>query len=95
MARAERSSHHDLAAGRTWPLRRARGHRIVCLRGELWITIDGELADHFLQTGESFAIETDGRVVVYAVQESAFRTVAPASAPRVQRWWHVLRDAFA
>jgi quercetin dioxygenase-like cupin family protein len=96
MAAPQRSSEQSLLAGRIWPLRRARGHRIVCHRGELWITVDGELEDRFVKAGEALEITTDARLAVYAVEDSAFRVVAPApAAGRRYRWWHALRDALA
>jgi hypothetical protein len=96
MTTPHRSSDTSLPAGRIWPLRRARGHRIVCQRGELWITVDNELEDRFVKAGEAFEITTDARVVVYAFADSAFRLVAPAPpVGRRHRWWHALRDAFA
>jgi hypothetical protein len=95
MASTHRPSDNLLPAGRIWPLRRARGHRIVCVRGELWITVDGRLDDFFLVAGEAFAIETDARIVVYAVEDSAFRVVARELPTTRHRWWHALRNAFA
>jgi quercetin dioxygenase-like cupin family protein len=95
MASTHRPSDNLLRAGRIWPLRRARGHRIVCVRGELWITVDGRLDDYFLAAGEAFAVETDARIVVYAVEDSAFRILASQPATARYRWWHALRNAFA
>jgi hypothetical protein len=95
MANALRSSDTLLAAGTTWPLRRARGYHVACLRGELWITIDGRLDDIFLEPGDTFPIDGDGRVVVFAVKDSAVRVCAPAAAPSARGWRAALRNAFA
>lgn len=95
MANALRSSEKRLAEGRIWPLRRARGYRIACAAGELWVTIDGALDDIFLAPGETLVIPNDGRVVVYAVRDSAFRLVAPVTTAGRQGWWAALRNAFA
>lgn len=93
MADALRSSDTTLAAEKIWPIRRARGHRIICADGELWITIDGQLDDYFLHSGETFVVPGDGRVVIYAVRDSAFRIVAPVAEARRHDWWAVLRAA--
>lgn len=95
MAHALRSSDRALAAGTIWPLRRARGHRIACVDGELWITVDGELEDYFVEPGETFVIVSDARVVVYAVRDSVFQLTAPAAATRRHGWRNALRNAFA
>lgn len=95
MTRDARSTPLPLAAGRIHALRRARGQQIVCLRGELWITVDGDLEDHFVRAGETFVIDTAAPVVLSAVEDSAFRVIAPRAGTTGKRWWSALRNAFA
>lgn len=52
-------------------LRGARGVRISCSRGSLWITQEGVARDDFLVPGVSQEIETDGVVVIEAMLPSS------------------------
>jgi len=48
-----------LAADDPKQLRDACGSRLACLRGTLWITLDGERRDIVLRSGERFVVEVD------------------------------------
>ncbi len=48
----------------------AEGLVLECLRGGVWMTFDGDLADHFLQPGERFAVVGRGHAVIQALEDS-------------------------
>ncbi len=62
----------DLAAGRPAVLERARGTRVECLDGTLWITQDGDNRDIVLPAGSAFVVDRDTRVLVSAVDMARF-----------------------
>jgi hypothetical protein len=49
----------------------ATGTDIVCLRGELWLTQDGDLRDVVLAPGEHFTLDCDGVALVSALPRAA------------------------
>ena len=55
-----------LASGRPLRLTRARGRRVTCERGRVWITAPGEPGDIFLSRGQSWKIPGHGLVLVEA-----------------------------
>jgi uncharacterized protein YaiE (UPF0345 family) len=89
--------HHagiDLEARGHLVLRGARGARLACASGDLWITQDGDVDDHFIGAGETFEIAVDGSVIVQARRASRLMLVPPAPASRVGRlaaWFGVAR----
>lgn len=52
-------------------LRGARGVRLSCGRGSLWVTQEGVARDDFLVPGASQVVETDGTVVIEAMTPSS------------------------
>jgi hypothetical protein len=54
---------------------------VHCLEGVLWITREGDPADHVLGIGGSWTAAGPGMVVVEAVEDSAFAVMEPASLP--------------
>ncbi len=48
----------------------AEGLVLECLRGGVWVTFDGDYADHFLQPGERFAVAGRGHAVIQALEDS-------------------------
>jgi hypothetical protein len=52
-------------------LRGARGVRLACRKGSLWITQEGVARDDFLVPGVCQEIETDGMVVIEAMLPSS------------------------
>jgi hypothetical protein len=48
-----------------------RGTEIHCLEGMLWITQDGDLADHVIGGGEKFIVDRKGKVVLQALNTSS------------------------
>lgn len=59
----------------------AQGTRLVCTRGELWITQEHDLDDHFIARGEAMTVDRPGLVIVSALEESGVRIEAPAREP--------------
>jgi len=76
-----------LAENRPLAAREARGALIVCTRGQVWITIEGEAGDIFLHTGQSHRIVSNGLALFEAVGHGAIRVEAP---PRGSRWLRAL-----
>lgn len=60
-----------LTAGRTVRLRRARGLKVACLRGTVWITQDGDLRDIIVGSGEAFTVDRDGLLLIHAFGAAA------------------------
>ncbi|HWQ40267.1 MAG TPA: DUF2917 domain-containing protein [Burkholderiales bacterium] len=54
-------------------LRQARGARILCLAGCLWITQEGNLKDEVLRPGESLTVQRDGLTLITALTPSSVR----------------------
>ena len=48
----------------------AAGTRVLCLRGELWITQDGDLEDHFIHAGDALVLDRSGPTIVSASSPS-------------------------
>ena len=53
-----------LAQHATTTLRLARGTRIAVSAGRLWVTVPGDLDDHFIRAGEELVLARGGRVVL-------------------------------
>src|SRR3954463_5656339 len=47
------------------------GGRIVCRAGTVWVTREGDGADHVLSAGEALDLTRRGRVVVQALTDAA------------------------
>lgn len=62
---------------------RPRGLRLSCVRGDLWITVDGDPIDHVLAAGEHFEPADSRRVLVYGLGDAVLRVQpAPALQPK-------------
>lgn len=48
-------------------------HSLRCVSGALWITFDGDPADHVLQAGATIEAEGRGAVIAYALENSVLR----------------------
>ncbi len=66
-----------LQADQYLKLKGARGTRLTCRDGMLWITQEGVLRDDFLAPGCALTIATDGVVLVEAMSASSLH-IAPA-----------------
>ena len=61
----------------------ARGGRIVCLRGTVWVTRHGDPEDHLLTAGQSVATGTAGSALVQGLGDAAIALEsAPESCPQ-------------
>lgn len=62
-------------------LRDARGLRVECARGRIWVTAEGQAGDFYLNAGEGMRITTSGLVLVEGVPRGSVRLVADAPWP--------------
>jgi hypothetical protein len=81
----------EFALEENYPLRfsKAKGRRIECVSGIVWITVYNELPDYMLMPGEVFVIPNNGLSVVEAIEHCHVRIDLP-SLPR-----HVIDRLFA
>ncbi|WP_372524617.1 DUF2917 domain-containing protein [Piscinibacter sp.] len=63
-----RHARLPLCHGQMLRLRRARHTRLTCVRGEAWVTLDGDLRDIVLSPGDTFVVDSDAAVVVYPLR---------------------------
>ncbi len=63
-------------------LKDAKGTRVLCLEGELWITQDGDYEDYLVRPGETLAIAGDGPAIVQARVASRLLLLEPDMKPR-------------
>lgn len=68
---------------RTLRIRRPRGHRVVAVCGEVWVTQERRLDDVVLRTGETHVLDGDGTAVITAFESSDVEVVPPAPADPV------------
>ena|SRR5215510_1944619 len=61
-------------------LREARGARVVCLSGALWLTQEGHADDVVLQPGETLRITRGGLTLVTALRSSELRVIEPCKS---------------
>jgi hypothetical protein len=87
----------SLIRHRTLTLQAAQVRAIEAVKGELWITIDGNCNDFFVAAGESINIPCDaGNVVVESTSSTAIARVAlAAQSPLVERIGPSFAQAFA
>jgi hypothetical protein len=74
-----RSSVHRIENG--------KGSEVLCLKGTVWITQEGDPRDVILGSGQSFVLDRKGVAVAYALRDAAVTIAAPghispASEPR-------------
>jgi hypothetical protein len=75
----------DLQASGVLTLTGAQGLRIRCESGSLWVTLEGDPTDHWLQPRQCLTIRSPGRVVIEASQASGVRLLAPIKRLAVPR----------
>jgi hypothetical protein len=72
-----------LRVGKLARLANACNTRLTCLRGQAWITVDGEARDIVLEAGEQFTIDSNRHVIVHPLRAGApLELEIDASAPR-------------
>lgn len=52
-----------------------RGSTIVCLKGNLWVTQQGDAADYLLGAGERLVVSRRGTVLVQGISEAKTRII--------------------
>ena len=84
MARDTTIRRLSLGSGELVNLDDARGTTIRVRRGQVWITQDGDLADHVLDAGTSWAVERNGRTIVQAQHPTIVELSGNAAAHAVR-----------
>lgn len=78
--------HVELKRGSTFELAGARGNKLTCVTGTIWITQHQRNNDWVLQSGECLTIENPGKVVISACNDSA------TFSAQQRKNEHVIRD---
>ena len=65
--------HAELAAGQVLTLDAARGLRVTCESGQLWVTEEAQPDDVWLAAGQRVRLAGDGRAVVEAKVAASVR----------------------
>jgi hypothetical protein len=74
-------------------VRDAKGTRVTCVSGALWITEDHRESDVILEAGEAFTIDRSGLTLIMALQPASLRlsqhreSLAARLAGRFSRLW--------
>ena len=63
----------------------AKGVRIVCTAGRVWLTVEGEAGDFLLAAGESHLVEGHGLALLEAIGDGRVRF-----EPAVKPWQRLL-----
>lgn len=75
-----------LAGGRPLRLSEARGVRVTCLFGTIWITMAGEVADLILHAGDSCQIARNGLTLIESIGCGRLRLERPAPS-WIEKLW--------
>jgi Protein of unknown function (DUF2917) len=62
-----------------------KGQPVVCRKGSIWITQDGDVRDVVLREGESFTLDRAGPAIVQSFEPAAFCLGKPARRARRER----------
>jgi quercetin dioxygenase-like cupin family protein len=73
----------ELPEGNIIPLRDARGAKVVCLEGSLWITLDQHRNDIVLQRGQSYEVPKNGITLVQAMGAARLSIEALGVTPQL------------
>jgi hypothetical protein len=73
----------ELEQGDLLPLDSAKGVRISCVEGSLWLTEERGAADVVLQPGQSYEVEATGRTLVQAMSRSRVAVEALGERPQL------------
>lgn len=66
-------------------LQRARGLRITCTAGTIWITVTGEPGDIFLAPGQTYQVGSNGLALIESIGAGRIRLQRPATFPGLRR----------
>ena len=78
MRSSPRNASIRLAADRPLAFRGARGFRLECTEGRVWLTVEGQGGDFFLARGERLGIESDGLALVEGFPSGTIRLLSGA-----------------
>jgi hypothetical protein len=84
MPRPDAHRRLSLGSGDLLNLDDARGTTIRVRRGQVWVTQDGDLADHVLDAGAAWAVERNGRTIVQAQRGTIVELTGPGAARAVR-----------
>lgn len=60
-----------------------RGARVRCVEGSVWLTLERDLRDIFLNAGESFVVDRDGLTLLHALAPARLRVEVAGDAARL------------
>jgi hypothetical protein len=76
-------------------VRGGQAHSIVCERGTVWITQDGDPRDVILRAGDTFILDCEGPALVQAFEPGAIRIAQPEAQTRASRLAAFLKFALS
>lgn len=65
---------------RSLQLEPARGHRVVAVSGDVWVTQSGFIEDYILRPGDALTLDSLGRAVVTSFGPADVEVIAPPAA---------------
>lgn len=65
--------------------RQARGLRVTCTSGVIWITVDGEPGDTYLTAGQTHELHSNGLAIIESIGEGRIRLNKPESLLQLRR----------
>jgi hypothetical protein len=79
---------NELCLTKSNPIRltKARGVRIRCVGGRIWITTPDKLADTFLGVGESYWVASQGLVLVESISDGRVRLETEPRSDALPEW---------
>ncbi len=86
MDMTELHTKRKIDARRGLTLHDAAGREVTCLRGSVWLTMEGDSRDILLEPGTSFVVDRDG-LTILAAQAPSEVTVSVPDRPRGWRAW--------
>jgi Protein of unknown function (DUF2917) len=87
------STKVDLARSGLLNIEAQAGLTVACESGLVWVTVEGERADHWLVAGDALSVAWPGRVVVEAAQASRVALQEPEKSAWQFRWMKFGRRA--
>ncbi|MGB8437210.1 MAG: DUF2917 domain-containing protein [Burkholderiales bacterium] len=76
-----------LPGSRLLPLPDGRGHRIVSLSGDVWITEQGRQEDIILRAGEAVMLQSPGTALIMAFGSADIEVVPPPAREDLSAAW--------
>lgn len=84
-----------LSENRPLRLTGARGIRVFCQQGTVWITTTGRAEDVFLQAGQWHEIDSGALTLIEGIGQARIRFECPALVRVAAKRWSRLRDELA